>query len=117
MPKFMLLLHDSPSQARRIAPGDMAKVLGEYRAWSEKLRAAGQYDDGNKLADDAGRIMRPGKDGGISVTDGPFAETKELLGGYYIVVAPDYDAAVEIARGSPHLKYGGRIEVRRVDFT
>ena len=56
-------------------------------------------------------------DGEIRVTDGPFAEVKEALGGYFAIKAVDYDEATKISKGCPHLKYGGWIELRKVDST
>src|SRR5260370_12452483 len=53
--------------------------------------------------------------GRISVTDGPYAESKELVGGYIIISAKDYDEACRIAESNPHFKYGGNIAVRQVD--
>ena len=50
----------------------------------------------------------------IIVTDGPYSETKELVGGYYVIEAADYAEAIEIAKTSPHLRFGGRIEVREI---
>ena len=118
MPKYMLLLHNSStSAARNVAPGEIGKIVQEYKAWAERLVQEGKLDSGQKLADDPGRVLRPGKNGAATVTDGPYAESKELMGGYFCIIAPDYDAAVAIARTSPHLKYGGNIEVRKVDFT
>ena len=55
------------------------------------------------------------RDGQVRVTDGPYAEVKEVVGGYFLIRASSYDVAVEIARTCPHLRYGGRIEVRQVD--
>ncbi len=51
----------------------------------------------------------------VLVTDGPFAEAKEVIGGYYIVNAASYDEAVELAKLGPHLRYHGRIEIRQID--
>ena len=57
-----------------------------------------------------------GSNGGqVRVTDGPYSETKEVLGGYYIVAAESYDRAVDLARDCPHFEYGGTIEVREID--
>ena len=53
--------------------------------------------------------------GRVSVTDGPYAESKELVGGYFIISAADYDEACRVAESNPHFKYGGNIEVRQVD--
>jgi hypothetical protein len=54
-------------------------------------------------------------DGKVSVTDGPYSESQEILGGFFMIEAADYDEAVEIARTCPHLGKGKRIEVRQVD--
>ena len=53
-------------------------------------------------------------DGQVRVTDGPYSESKEVLGGYYIIEAASYDNAVEHAQSCPHLEYGGTIEVRQI---
>jgi hypothetical protein len=69
--------------------------------------------DSKRLAPDAGRVLRSnGKK--PSVSDGPYSETKEVLGGYYTIEAADYDAAVKLALEHPHLEYGGTIELRQV---
>ncbi len=52
---------------------------------------------------------------GKVVLDGPYAEAKEIVGGYYLITAKDYDEACEVARGVPTLTYGGSVEVREVD--
>ena len=58
--------------------------------------------------------MLRSKGGRPSVTDGPYSEMKEILGGYYTIEAADYDAAVKLALDHPHMEYGGTIEVRQV---
>ena len=67
-----------------------------------------------KLANDTGKILRD-KNGKVTVTDGPYAESKEIVGGIFIIAAKDYDEACTIARGCPHLKYYGRVEVREIE--
>lgn len=114
MPKYMILLHDSPEAFATVSPQQMQAVIEKYMAWGEKLRAAGAMVAGEKLADEPGKVMR-GKPGNIRVTDGPYSETKEVLGGYYIVQADNYDKAVEIARSCPSFEFGGTIEVREID--
>ena len=66
-------------------------------------------------ADDPRAIASVARDGQVRVTDGPYSETKEVLGGYYIIEAGSYDQAIERSRDCPHLEYGGTIEVREVD--
>jgi len=114
MPKYMLLLHDNPNAFADISPEAMQKIIEKYIAWGKKLREAGVMRAGDKLTDEPGRVMRR-KDGHVHVTDGPYSESKELLGGYYMIEADTYDKAVELARDCPQLEFGGTIEVRQVD--
>jgi len=93
MPKYMVLLHDSPEAFASVSPQQMQAVIEKYMAWGEKLRASGTMLAGEKLADEPGKVMR-GKPGNIRVTDGPYSEAKEVLGGYYIVQADTYEKAV-----------------------
>ena len=113
MPSYLLLLHQDMRPSREYAPEEMMAIIKEYMAWSDRLRKDGKYVSSNKLTDEPGKILRP-KGGRVAVTDGPYAETKELVGGYYCVSAADYDEACRIAETCPHLKYGGRIEVRQI---
>jgi hypothetical protein len=110
----MLLLHDNPAAFADVSPEQMQRVLEKYIAWGDRLRAAGVIKDGNKLTDEPGRVMRT-NDGQTRVTDGPYSETKEVLGGYYVLEAASYEQAVDRARDCPHLEYGGTIEVRQID--
>ena len=114
MPKYMLLLHDNPAAFANISPDQMQKVVEKYIAWGKKLREAGVWKASDKLTDEPGRVMRR-KDGQVRVTDGPYSESKEVLGGYYMIEAASYDKAIELARDCPQLEYGGTIEVRQVD--
>lgn len=114
MPNYMLLLHEEPDVFEEMSPEDFQRIIERYRAWSRELRASGRYLASDKLTDGEGRVLR--KEGGsVRVTDGPFAETKEVVGGYFTITADNYAAAVELARTCPHLDYGGTIEVREVD--
>jgi hypothetical protein len=115
MPKFMLLLHESPRDFTAWTPERMQEVIQRYRAWGEGLMQSGQYVGGSKLKEEGGRHLRS-QGGRAEVTDGPYSEAKEVLGGYFTVEAADYDAAVEIARACPHLE-NGWIEVREIDPT
>jgi hypothetical protein len=114
VPKYVLLLHDAPDAYTSLSPEQMQRVIQKYVAWGEKLRKAGVLEGGQKLAEEPGRIMRA-KNGHVRVTDGPYSETKEVLGGYYLVSADSYEGAIDLARDCPHFDYGGTIEVRQVD--
>ncbi|HSC27885.1 MAG TPA: YciI family protein [Vicinamibacterales bacterium] len=115
MPKYMLLLHDDPSSFATISPEQMQQVIQKYVAWGNRLKKAGIIQGGEKLTDEPGRIVKR-RDGQIRVTDGPYSETKEVLGGYYIIEAATYEQAVQHSQDCPHLEYGGTIEVRQVDM-
>ncbi|HEX9648855.1 MAG TPA: YciI family protein [Alphaproteobacteria bacterium] len=114
MPQFMLLLHNAPRDTSKASPADMQAVVNEYSAWSQKLAAAGKLKGGQKLADEGGRMITA-KGGKISVTDGPYTETKEVVGGFFMIEAKSYDDAVKLSSDCPHLKFGGRIELRQID--
>jgi|SRR5450432_2405287 hypothetical protein len=108
MAHFMLLLYDDPSNWQKLGPEEMQKAIEKYMAWTKKPFNL----DGKRLGKDAGRVMR--SKGGKPVTaDGPYSETKEVLGGYYTIEAADYDEAVKRTLDHPHLEYGGTIEVRQ----
>jgi len=108
MPNFMLLLYDDPSGWMKLSPEEMQKALEKYMAWRTKPFTR----DSNRLTPDPGRVMRS-SGGQTRTTDGPYSETKEVLGGYYTIEAADYDEAVRLASGHPHLEFG-TIEIRQV---
>ncbi|MBZ5607463.1 MAG: YciI family protein [Acidobacteriia bacterium] len=110
MPLYMLLLHGDPANWMNQSPEEMQKAIEKYFAWTKKPFTK----DSHRLADDPGRVIRPVKGGRPRVTDGPYSETKEILGGYYTIEAASYDEAVKLALEHPQLEYGGTVEVRHV---
>jgi len=112
MAQFMMLLNDSGT-APTGSPEEMQEILKRYGAWSQKLAETGKLVNGVKLGGDRGRLLR--NEGERVVVDGPFSETKEMVGGFFIVEADNYDAAAEVAKTCPHLELGGTIELRQVD--
>jgi hypothetical protein len=84
-------------------------------AWRQKIQANGRKVDGHKLTDGDGRVMRSGP-GGPRVTDGPYAEAREVIGGLFIVQAASYEEVVELSKDCPHLDFG-TIEIREVQPT
>ena len=108
MAKFMLLLYDNPTDWGQISPEEMQKAIEKYMAWSKKPFTV----DSLRLADDSGKVMRP-QSGSLRVSDGPYSESKEVLGGYYTIEAADYDEAVKLSRDHPHLEYGGTMVIRK----
>lgn len=114
MPSFMLLLHRPVERGPRADPETVARVTRDYMEWADRTRAGGRLKAGSKLTDDAGRILR-NQGGRIATTDGPFVESKEIVGGYFLISADDYAEACRLASECPHLKYGSYIEVRQVE--
>jgi len=114
MAQYMLLLYDNPSGWARLSPEEIKQWVGKYQAFGQKLRDKKQYLGSNKLTDEPGRVLRSSCSQ-IKVTDGPYSETKEWLGGFYVIEAPNYQAAVDAARDCPSLEHGGTVEVREVD--
>lgn len=107
-----LLLFRSPQAGPDPTPEEMQQIFGKWMAWLKALKAKGQYVGGDRL-DDAGKVVRSPR--GASVTDGPYAEAKEAVGGYIIVSADTLAQAVEIAKGCPGLDYEGIVEVRPIE--
>jgi hypothetical protein len=110
MAKFMLLLKGQGNWDQ-MSPSEMEAAYKQYSGWSRQLRDENRFIDGDEL-DRACKIISPGPTSVI--TDGPFAESKEAVGGYYMITANDLDEAAKIALGCPHLKFGGSVEVRPV---
>ena len=109
MKKFMLLIRGEERFAA-LSPAEMQATVQAYSDWAKKLKAEGRIVDAEGLQG-SGRVLT-GQDG--VVTDGPFPETKEMVGGYYIYTADSLDHAVEIGRACPALTYGGSIEIRPI---
>lgn len=114
MSRFILLLHESPTAFDGVSAEEIQRVIQEYGAWRQKLADEGRLAGGEKLEDGTGRQL-VADDGRIQVTDGPFAEATEVIGGYFMIEAEDFDEAATISRECPHLRYGGRIELRRIE--
>ena len=109
MPQFVLMLRDSGAFPEDISAEEIQQIIERYRTWSTRVGATGQ-----KLTDGEGRtVVR--KDGGVSITDGPYAESKEVLGGYFVLEAAGYDDAAKLVADCPHLDFGS-IEIRQIEL-
>jgi hypothetical protein len=106
-----LLLFRGTTWERGLSPEEMQKAAGKFMAWFESLKEEGVCKGGQPLQRE-GKLVS-GK-GGRTVADGPFAESKEAIGGYFLILASDMDAAVAIAKGCPALELGMEVEVRPV---
>ena len=114
MSKFVLLLHDA-GRFPTLSPDQMQAVIQRYIAWRATIQKDGRAVSGHKLHDGQGRVMR-GAGGAMKVTDGPYAEAREVIGGLFVIEAGSYDEVVELAKDCPHLDFGA-IEIREVQPT
>ena len=106
--QYLLAIYDDES---RWAKGYIPKELEEYRAFGKEFAEA--IKGGNALQPTSTATTVRVRDGKRLTTDGPFAETKEQLGGFYLIEAPDLDAAINIASKLPAARYGS-VEVRPI---
>ena len=107
-----LFVFRSPQDQPDPTPEEMQKIFGSWMAWVKNLKDKGVYVAGQPL-EEAGKVLRGPR--GKSLTDGPFVESKEIVGGYLIVLADSLEAATTIARDCPGLAFGGTVEVRPID--
>lgn len=109
-PTFMLLLRGGVSN-RDLSAEQLQRQIERYMSWIDKLRREGRFVAGEPLAEE-GKVLS-GKNAG-TITDGPFSESKEEVGGYFIIRAKDLEAAVELAKGCPIFANNGTVEVRPI---
>ena len=111
MSQYLILIYGNEAEWANATPDEMAQLQKEHGEFAQRQAAA--MVGGNALHPSAtATSVRPQPGGGFTVTDGAFAETKEALGGYYLVEAADLDQAVAIAKQVP-TRFGG-VEVRPV---
>ncbi len=113
MQTFMFVYRGGEEDMKRASPEQMQHLLQIWMDWIHSGVEAGWMVDGGDGLKPGGAVVNAD----LSVTDGPFAESKELIGGYSIVEAPNLAAAVELAKGSPMPTYGGTVEVRELAGT
>jgi hypothetical protein len=111
--KYMLLIYDEEQAWAKMSEAERAQMMSEYRQLSADLKASGQYVAGSQLQPIAAATSVRVRGGKRVVTDGPFAETREQLGGYYLIEAKDLDEAIAIGARIPSARVG-TIEVRPV---
>jgi hypothetical protein len=114
--QYILLIYGDEQGWNDASPEDVGKMMQEYDDYTQWLRDSGRYVAGEALqTTDQATTVRV-RDGQTMTTDGPFAETKEQLGGFYVIEAEDLDQAIEAARRLPGAAYGS-VEVRPImDF-
>jgi len=113
MAEYLVLLHEDPAVTSQLSPTQMQAVIRRYSDWVNGLREEGRLTTGKKLKDEGGRQLR-GDKGKMLVSDGPYAEGKDVISGFFIVTASTYDEAQALLAHGPHLEFGW-IELREVD--
>ncbi len=96
---------------RGATPQESEQIMQKWMNWFKELTASGNVKDGGQPLEAEGKVV---KDKGSTVTDGPFAEAKDLVGGYTLIEAPNLERAAELAKGCPVLERGGAVEVRPI---
>src|SRR5262245_17469087 len=111
--QYLLLIYHSEVEWAKVSDADRGKIYGEYRAFSESIAKSGHYKAGEQLQPTSTATTVRVRNGKTLTTDGPFAETREQLGGFYFVEAKDLDEAMALAARIPSAR-DGSIEVRPV---
>ncbi len=111
MSQFMLLIRGGDEAFASFTPEQAQQAMQMYYDWTAKLRNERRYVSADQLKD-GGNVIRMSVD--RAVVDGPYAETKEGVGGYFIITAVDAAEADEIAKGCPVLTHDGVVEVREI---
>jgi hypothetical protein len=106
--KYLLIQRSAPGERKPPSPAQMQQMYASFNAWKDKFKD-NILDMGGKLGS-GGKVVTA-----AGVTDGPFVESKEIVGGYMLVVADSYEGAVEVARESPGVMMpGSSVEVREI---
>ena len=111
--RYLCLIYDAESTLAALSKNEMDALLGEFFAFTDSIRQSGHYLGGEALQPVQTATSVRVRNGKVSTTDGPFAETKEQLGGYYLIQARDLNDAIQVASRIPSARLG-TIEVRPI---
>jgi hypothetical protein len=111
--KYLCLIYDDEQLWARMSAAEQNAIMGEYMAFSRDVAESGHMLGGNQLHPTSTATTLRVRDGALSVTDGPYAETKEALGGYYLIEARDLNEAIQVAARIPSARLGA-VEVRPI---
>jgi hypothetical protein len=111
--KYLCLIYDEEKKLDAMPKADLDGFMGEYRAFGKEIRENGQYVAGEQLQPSQTATTVRVKNGRTTTTDGPFAETREQLGGFYMIDARDLNEAIQVAAKIPSARTGS-IEVRPI---
>ncbi|HWH82243.1 MAG TPA: YciI family protein [Burkholderiaceae bacterium] len=109
--QYLVMIYANEAEESAMPPAEMGRVMQAYSAYSEALVKAGAMKGGERLRPSSDATTVRVRDGKTQVLNGPYAETREQLGGFYVIDVPDLDAALAWAARCPSASYGS-IEVR-----
>ena len=111
--RYLCLIYQDENSWQRRPEAEVEKIRREYFAFTDGIKASGHYIGANPLQPTQTATTVRVRNGKVSTTDGPFAETKEQLGGYFLIEATDLDDAIQVAAKIPGARFGS-IEVRPI---
>ena len=111
--RYLLLIYDAESQWAGMSESQRGQMFQEYMSFTESIKKSGNWLAGHQLQPTSSATTVRSRNGKTATTDGPFAETKEQLGGFYMIEAPNLDEATAIAARIPSVRIGS-IEVRPI---
>ena len=115
--KYLCLIYENEKEWEKLPPAESEAIMNEYFAFTNDIQASGKLLGGEALQPTATATTVKVRNGKVSTTDGPFVETKEQLGGFYLIEANDLNEAIQVASRIPSARFGG-VEVRPVmDFS
>ncbi len=109
MQDFIFLFRSHSSEMQKLSPEEIQTMMQKWAVWMKKLNDQGRYKFGDRLSREEAKVVG---DFGNIITDGPFIESKELVGGYIIIEAENMDEAVEISKECPIYAIKGLVEIR-----
>jgi hypothetical protein len=113
--QYLLMIYSNEAEYAKLDAATGQKMMGEFQAFTQSIIQSGNFKAGDRLQPTSTATTVRIREGKVLTTDGPFAETREQLGGYYLIEAKDLDSAIGIAARIPSAKYGyGSIEVRPI---
>jgi hypothetical protein len=109
--QYLCLIYKDEKEWQELPPAESARIMGEFSTFTDSVKKSGHYLGGNALAPTHTATTVRVRQGKLATTDGPFAETKEQLGGYFLLKARDLNEAIQLAARIPGARVGS-VEVR-----
>jgi hypothetical protein len=113
MSDYLILMRTGDIDFSKFGPAEGQALVSRFVEWTQELQRGGHYVAVERLKDDRGKTLR--KRGDSIVVDGPYAEGKEIVMGFYVLRADSWDEATALARGCPILAIGGTVELRETE--